>query len=98
MGGGAVSRLVGRPVTVTCDGDDKPLSLLLPGARRPLSVRRVVAHWREWIGVLDGEPERDVWQVETLRGICELHCLRYPVGEEAVQGSEFRVQGSGNNR
>jgi hypothetical protein len=85
-----MSRLVGRPVEVICD-NGVPVAfrlngpaLITPAACPPvnggqeLQVIGLVAHWREWIGVLDGEPERDVWQVETPHGTCELHCLRHP--------------------
>ena len=42
----------------------------------PQPILSILAHHREWIGVLDGEPERDVWLVETPDGICELHRSR----------------------
>ena len=45
-------------------------------------VTNVAARHREWIGVLDGEPERDIWHVDTPRGPCELHHLRHPSAEE----------------
>jgi hypothetical protein len=37
------------------------------------------------VGALAGEPERDVWVVETELGICELHRLRAgaPAEEES---------------
>jgi hypothetical protein len=37
------------------------------------------------VGILDGEPERDIWHVLTARGACELHHLRLPtVGDEKL--------------
>lgn len=39
-------------------------------------VLHVHSFHREWIGALEGEPERDVWKVETARGILELHRVR----------------------
>jgi hypothetical protein len=39
-------------------------------------VLHVHSHHREWIGALEGEPERDVWKVETARGILELHHIQ----------------------
>lgn len=41
-----------------------------------LSVTGIVDAWREWYDVLDGGPERDVWVLETERGVCEVHGLR----------------------
>ena len=73
-----MSRLDGRPVSVQADADEKPVALCIGNPDTdPLPVVRYLTYWREWIGILDGEPERDVWRVETPRGICELHCLRY---------------------
>ena len=73
-----MSRLVqgfdGVRITVATDGQGTPVLL---GQTPVLSV---VAHHREWIGVLDGEPERDVWRVLIGRGVCELHYLHYPTG------------------
>lgn len=73
-----MSRLDGRPVEVTCDTAGRPEVFTITGESCSLTVRAVFDHWREWIGALDGEPERDVWQVETVRGVCELHHLRHP--------------------
>ena len=39
-------------------------------------VLHVHSFHKEWIGVLEGEPERDVWRVETAKGIVELHRVR----------------------
>lgn len=82
-----MSRRARRPVTVTCDPDGAPIALFLPGDREALPVLGLVAYWREWIGVLEGEPERDVWRVETPRGVCELHCLRRPPSEGEEEGA-----------
>ena len=41
-------------------------------------VIHICAFHREWIGALEGEPERDVWRVETGRGLMELHHLHLP--------------------
>lgn len=67
-----MSRIANRPVSVEID----------PATGEPLRVdgivvRRVLDHWREWIGILQGEPERDLWrlELETPRGICEVHFL-----------------------
>ena len=65
-----MSRIVSRPVSVETD----------PATGEPLrvdgvAVRRVLDHWREWIGILQGEPERDLWRLETPHGICEVHCV-----------------------
>jgi hypothetical protein len=74
-----VSRLDGRPAAVTCDAGGQPQAFTLPGENRPVPVVTVLDHFREWIGALEGEPQRDVWQVETARGgVCELHYLSHP--------------------
>ena len=42
-------------------------------------VQEVVGFFREWIGVLEGEPQRDVWHVKDASGrLCELHHLFLP--------------------
>ena len=75
-----MSRLVRRPVTVNCAPTGRPVILQENDGEPALPVLAVVEHWREWIGALEGEPERDIWRVETPRGVCELHCLRQPTG------------------
>ena len=76
-----MSRLDGRWARVECDGRGQPTGFVPAGTRVVLPVLGVRRHWREWLGALDGEPERDIWQVETPPGVCELHCLR-AAGEE----------------
>jgi hypothetical protein len=76
----------GQPTRVKLTGD-APVAFLLPGTRDVVRITAVLDHWREWIGVLDGEPERDVWHVETARGTCELHGLGYPKGDEEPERS-----------
>ena len=73
-----MSRRVELAVTVTCDNRGVPVSLTFPGNWNAVPIFQPFDHWREWFGIIDGEPERDVWQVETPQGICELHCLRTP--------------------
>jgi hypothetical protein len=70
-----MSRLDGRIISVETDSDGNPIAFILPGSPRD-EVRQQLTYWREWIGILSGEPERDVWRVQTPRGICEIHCLR----------------------
>lgn len=79
-----MSRRVNRPVDVRVNEGGEPLAFIdcshdnrFSSGDRTVPVLACLAHWREWIGILDGEPERDVWQVETSLGICELHCLHY---------------------
>ena len=67
--------------------DGAPAAFLVPGTRDVVEISGVVDHWREWIGALDGEPERDVWRVETARGTCELHGLAVPKGDEEPERS-----------
>jgi len=82
-----IARRDGRTLTaVTQDADGRPVAFALPAgpATQTLHVLQVLDHWREWIGILDGEPERDIWRVETdTGGICELHHLRPPTTAEA---------------
>lgn len=82
-----MSRLVGRPVAVDSAPGGAPASLRLWDGR-DLPVVAVLDRWREWFGVLEGEPERDVWRVDTPAGACELHQIRTAagVGEAEVSG------------
>jgi len=79
-----VNRLDGRLIAVETDGDGNPVAFTLPDGQPPQAILNHLAYWREWIGVLEGEPERDVWWVRTPRGICEIHCLRQPTAETEV--------------
>jgi hypothetical protein len=74
-----MSRLCHTVIDVVTDTEGKPVSLLLPedGCPRRVRVLGHLDYWREWIGILDGEPQRDVWLLETSDGICELHFLCY---------------------
>ena len=58
-----------------------------------LPVVGIVDAWREWYDVLGGEPERDVWILETERGICEIHGLRAVPGKD-TQGSDQTREGN----
>lgn len=73
-----MSRLDGRRIAVETDTDGNPIAFVIADQQEPQPVLHTLAYWREWIGILDGEPERDIWRVETPRGICEIHNLRYP--------------------
>lgn len=81
-----MSRRDGRRVVVTCDGEGRPAAFVLPGSRRSLPILGPTGHWREWIGILEGEPERDVWRVETPLGVCELHCLKHATEDDEDHG------------
>lgn len=85
-----MSRLDGRWATVTTGEQGQPVGFLPAGTRAVLPVLGVRRHWREWLGALDGEPERDIWQVETPPGVCEMHCLRTPGEESGGQWLVFR--------
>lgn len=67
-----MSRMDGRVVQVEESVLGLPLAVRLENGHL-LPVHQVVGRWREWLGALAGEPERDVWQVETPRGTLELH-------------------------
>ncbi len=83
-----MSRRVDLPVRVACDEEGTPLSLALDPTANSLPILSYLSHWREWFAVLDGEPERGVWRVETARGVCELHCLRFPQEYDSEDESE----------
>ena len=68
-----MSRRLGRSVEVRCDGCGVPTDILT--GRACLTVCGVVDGWREWFGAAFGEPERDVWIVDTPQGVYELHCV-----------------------
>ncbi len=86
-GDASVSRLDVRPILVDCDEAGCPIAFRGLGAAHPLPIRTVVDHRREWLGALDGEPECDVWVVETPAGVVELRRLRHPDGgEDGTEG------------
>jgi hypothetical protein len=74
-----MSRLVGMPVAVVTNPSQEPC--VINGApEEPCMVNgsqimQILSHHREWIGALEGETERDVWKVETVQGVLELHHL-----------------------
>ena len=79
-----MSRIVRQPVAVRLGAFRQPLCVVYEGEYWP--VLTVGRHWREWIGVLANEPERDIWQVEIEIGVCEIHFLKYhtpPRGQDA---------------
>jgi hypothetical protein len=79
-------RTDGIPVHVTTDSQNRPVTV------QGVPVLQRLTTFREWIGILDGEPQRDVWRVETARGICELHYLSYPDGNtDTAPGSWLLV-------
>jgi hypothetical protein len=84
-----MSRLDGRYLTVETDPRGRPTQFT-PHGDRAVPVTGWSKHWREWIGVLDGQPERAIWQVVTEQGACELHHLRQPTDEdEEPAGGEW---------
>lgn len=78
-----MSRIVQIPIGVECDADGQPVSLVIEHKLPLYPVLHHLAHWREWIGVLDGEPQRDVWKIEIERGVCEIHYLSFPKDGES---------------
>ena len=82
-----MSRLDGRYADVEVDGTGGLTGFCIRGERGLVPVLSVAEHFREWIGLLDGEPERDIWRVDTARGSCELHHLRQPTsGNDEPEG------------
>lgn len=80
-----MSRRIDRPARVATDRFGVPTEV----DGEP--VRRRHDHWREWIGIHDGDPQRDVWLVETDRGICELHYLCHPDGDDDLGPGRWLV-------
>ena len=77
-----MSRLDGRYADVEMDGMGGMMGFSIRGERDLVPVLSVAETFREWLGVLNGEPERDIWRVDTARGSCELHHLRHPTAED----------------
>lgn len=83
-----MSRRVNQPVAVDAADDGAPVAFCWHD--RWHSVRQVLKHTREWIGVLDGEPQRDIFVIRSERGVCELHFSSFPsddAGDDTVDGS-----------
>lgn len=76
-----MSRRDGRLLRVETDAEGNPTAFSPPDGMPRQEVLSRLTHWREWIGVLDGEPERDIWRVQTRCGVCEIHRLRQPVAK-----------------
>lgn len=93
-----MSRLDGRAIRVVSTGPDgAPAAFLLPDSRaaalrqvaQVAQVAHVLDHWCEWVGALQGEPERSIWRVELEGGaICELHHRRCPTADDPDPGPE----------
>ncbi len=77
-----MSRLDGRYADVHTDFLGRPIQFVASGSRQEVTVQGWASHHREWIGILDGEAQRDVWLVATHRGVCELHRLSRPKSDD----------------
>ena len=86
-----MSRCLSRSVDVRCNAKGVPVSIL--AGRAYLPVCEVVDEWREWFGSVFGEPERDVWIVDTPKGIYELHHVGFPVNAE-LENAELEQEQS----
>ncbi len=86
-----MSRLDGRYADVETDEQARPSGFMIWGDRTPIAVTGWAKHWREWIGVLNGNAERDIWHVETPLGTCELHHLRQPTAKEEEPAGYWMV-------
>lgn len=84
-----MSRLDGRWADVRCDGLGRPTGFVPSGNRTEVAVLDWASHHREWIGLLDGEAQRDVWLVATDKGTYELHRLSRPQSDEDEDGGEW---------
>ena len=84
-----MSRLDGRYAEVYTDSLGRPIQFVASGSRQEVTVHGWASHHREWIGVLDGEAQRDVWLVATNRGVCELHRLSRPKSDDDEGDSEW---------
>ena len=81
-----MSRHLRRSVDVQCD--ERGVPLFIAFGRASLPVCEVVDDWREWFGAAFGEGERDVWIVDTSRGIYELHHIGF-----ASEGQQGHIEG-----
>lgn len=88
-----MSRIVDIPITVETLEDagyitPAPAAIVFLDGTPSLPVVRVLGFHRQWVGILQGEPERDVWCVETGRGIARLYGIRRQTadGEGEVAG------------
>lgn len=80
-----MSRIINEAVSVACDESGFPVSFVWQGRR--CFARDAGERFREWIGALQGEPERDIWRLDTQQGICELHFLHPPIMDgDALDG------------
>lgn len=86
-----MSRLDGRYADVTLDAESRPISFLIRGDEGTIWVTDWAKHWREWIGILNGNFERDIWHVETSQGTCELHHLRQPTIKDAEPAGYWMI-------
>jgi len=86
-----MSRCLGRPVKVQCDGRGVPAFILT--GRASLPICGIIDGWREWFGAIFGEPERDVWIVDTPKGVYELHCIRFPEKDAPGDSQTEQEQG-----
>lgn len=68
-----INGLVGRPVSVTMDTQGIPLLM------EDMPILDISDHYREWVGILEGLPQVDIWRVRTAQGIGELHFVCHPV-------------------
>lgn len=84
-----MSRLDGRWAAVRCDGLGRPATFVPSGSRTEVAVLDWASHHREWIGLLDGESQRDVWLISTNKGTCELHRLSRPQSDDDDDGGEW---------
>jgi hypothetical protein len=71
-----VSRLVNLPVEVEVNAAGEPVAVHVPGNPEPIPVDDLGEHYVMWVGVLRGEPQREVFQAKFGGAIGELHCLR----------------------
>ena len=80
-----MSRVVDQAVLVSLNNRGVPTAIVIPrpdgGVAQTLLVYRSFGHQRRYVDAIQGEPERDIWQVEVEGGrIGELHRLRDPGG------------------
>ncbi len=87
-----MTRLVHQPVTVETDSETGA-----PACVDGVPVRQVLDHFREWIGILQGEPERDIWRVELPRGICEVHLIRHGGAVQEIQPDHRKCEALSEN-
>lgn len=86
-----------RCVTVTTRvPSGEPCALVLPAERGGVAkvciITRCLSYQRRYVNAAQGEPEVDIWQIETEDGrLGELHRLRASSDSDTARAEEWRL-------